>query len=241
MAVPNKDNKQSISVFFPCYNDAGTIGRLVERSTEILKGLTRDFEVIVIDDGSTDKSRDVLQKLAKSNKNLKLIFHEKNRGYGGALRSGFEAASKELVFYTDGDAQYDIEELPIMVVLMSDDVDVVNGVKMERRDFVSRVIIGNAYALLMRWLFLLPIWDVDCDFRLIRNSKLKNIKLTSNSGAICVELVKKLHKKKAKFRQVSVHHKERVYGRSQFFTPKRLASTFVDLFGLWFRLMILGR
>lgn len=233
--------RPSISVFFPCYNDAGTIGILVKKATEILKREKLDFEVIVIDDGSTDKSRQILKRLSKTNKKLKLVLHEKNRGYGGAIRSGFDASSKDLIFYTDGDAQYDIAELPILLTLLSDDVDVVNGVKMERKDFMGRVIIGNAYAMAMRWLFLLPVWDVDCDFRLIRNRKLKGIKLRSNSGAICVELVKKLQKNRAKFRQVSVHHRERTYGSSQFFTPKRVIDTIVDLVSLWFNIMVLKR
>src|SRR5260221_3725107 len=104
----------SLSIFFPCYNDEKSIGKLVTDATHVAQKLTDDFEIIVIDDGSTDKSREVLSDLAKENKNLKLIFHEKNIGYGGALQSGFKAASKDLVFYTDGDGQYDVKELPIL-------------------------------------------------------------------------------------------------------------------------------
>lgn len=230
--------KTGISVFFPCYNDAGTIGIMVDKAFKNLKKITRDYEVIVIDDGSSDNSRNILLRKAKQYDKLKLIFHRKNRGYGGALKSGFKAASKDLVFYTDGDAQYDVDELPILFDLLTDDVDVVNGIKMERHDYAYRVVMGNAYAFVVRWLFRLPIWDVDCDFRLIRRKFIKKIKLKSNSGSICVELVKKLDHAGASFRQVSVHHYDRIYGQSQFFRIDRLLKTFVELSSLWWQLMV---
>src|SRR3990170_3683393 len=101
-----KEHRPSISAFFPCYNDGGTIASMVTLAAQTLEGLTDDYEVIVIDDGSTDRSREILQELAGLFDRLRLVFHESNKGYGGALRSGFYNASKDLVFYTDGDAQY---------------------------------------------------------------------------------------------------------------------------------------
>ncbi len=231
----------SISVFFPCYNDEKSIQKLVENSLITLKKVTKDYEIIVVDDGSTDKSRNVLKKLAKNHKKLKLVFHEHNKGYGGALKSGFRTASKELVFYTDGDGQYDIKELPILLNLMTEDVNFVNGIKMSRKDPTYRIIIGNFYSLIARWLFWLPIYDVDCDFRLIRKEIIEKLSLQSSSGSICVELVKKAQRSGAKFRQLSVHHYERSYGNSQFFRISRLLSTFRELWMLWVRLMIIGK
>ena len=229
----------SISVFFPCYNDEHTIGGLVEEAIETLKTITDDYEVIVIEDHSKDKSKEVLLNLKKKYPKVFMpVFHEKNMGYGGALRSGFKTATKELIFYTDGDGQYDVKELPILYSLMSKDVNFVNGIKMERQDFVYRVIIGNFYALVMRWAFLLPIYDVDCDFRLIRRSVISKLKLKSSSGSICVELIKKSQRAGAKFRQVSVHHYPRKFGSSQFFNLSRLIQTFKELFGLWLDLMV---
>ena len=102
----------SLSIFFPCYNDKGTIATLVWEAKAVAEKLTDDFEVIVIDDDSSDGSRDLLLELQKNWPDLKLVFHKKNHGYGGALRSGFKAASKDVVFYTDGDGQYDVHELP---------------------------------------------------------------------------------------------------------------------------------
>ncbi len=231
----------SISVFFPCYNDQKSIGKLIKDSLATLRELTSDYEVIVVDDGSTDKSRQVLQRLAKKHRKLKLVFHEKNLGYGGALRSGFKTASKKLVFYTDGDGQYDVKELPILLSLMTEDVDFINGIKMSRHDPTYRIFIGNLYSFVARWLFFLKTYDVDCDFRLIRQSILKRLDLKSNSGSICVELVKKAQRDGAKFRQVSVHHRERKWGESQFFRIDRLLTTFFELGKLWIKLMIIDK
>ena len=228
----------SISVFFPCYNDAKSIRKLVEDSFLILKKITYNHEVIVIDDRSTDGSRKVLKNLSKKYKNLKLVFHERNLGYGGALRSGFKTASKELVFYTDGDGQYDVKELPILLSLLTKDIDIANGIKMSRHDPTYRIFIGNLYSFVARWMFFLPIYDVDCDFRLIRRSILRKLDLKSNSGSICVELVKKSQRAGAKFRQVSVHHKERKWGQSQFFRVDRILITFFELGKLWIKLMV---
>lgn len=228
----------SISVFFPCYNDAKSIKRLVLDSFSTLKKLTNDFEVIVVDDGSTDRSRQVLKKLALNRPKLKLVFHEKNLGYGGALRTGFNSASKEMVFYTDGDGQYDVKELPVLLSLMTEDVDFVNGIKMSRHDPTYRIFVGNLYSFVARWLFFLPTYDVDCDFRLIRGSMLQKLDLNSNSGSICVELVKSSQRAGAKFRQVSVHHRERRWGQSQFFRVDRILTTFFELGKLWIKLMV---
>lgn len=231
-------SKHSISIFFPCYNDEKSISKLVEDAFSIVKELTDDYEIIVIDDGSKDKSREVLKKLADKHKELKLVFHEENKGYGGALQSGFKTASKDLIFYTDGDGQYDVRELPILYNLMTDDVDFVNGIKMGRQDPTYRIFVGNLYSLVIRWIFWLPIVDVDCDFRLIRRSIIKKIDLTVTSGAICVELVKKAQIAGAQFRQTTVHHYERQHGNSQFFRLDRILHTFWEVGNLWFRLML---
>lgn len=219
----------SISAFFPCYNDAGSIGLVVEKAIKTLKKITSDFEVIVIDDGSTDNSREVLINLKKKHHDLKLIFHPRNRGYGGALRSGFQNATKDLIFYTDGDGQYDVEELVNLKNLMTKDVDFINGIKISRKDSFIRIWVGNLYNFVMRWVFWLTVFDVDCDFRLIRKKIVKKIKLRCNSGAICVELVKKSQNAGAKFFQVSVRHHERLHGSSQFFKINRVVHTFYEL------------
>lgn len=233
--------RPSISVFFPCYNDAETIGPLVLDAEAALRPMTDDYEIIVVNDGSSDRSADVLRELQTRVSRLQVVTHPKNRGYGGALRSGFAAASKDLVFYTDGDGQYDVKEMPLLVMLLSDDVDFVNGVKMTRQDPGYRIFVGNVHKFFTRWLFWLPITDVDCDFRLVRKKILDRIQLTSNSGSICPELVKKSERAGATFREVSVHHYARRSGGSQFFRPGRILRTYADLVGLWLKLMVVPR
>jgi len=232
-------NTKSISVFFPCFNDEKTIGPLVRGVKKILDKMAGKYEIIVIDDGSTDNSRGELAKLSKEVQNLRLIFHRQNKGYGGALKSGFKAAKYDFVFYTDGDGQYDIGELELLLPLMTNDIGVVNGIKMFRNDPWYRIVIGNIYNFFVRNAFGIDINDTDCDFRLIRNSSLKKISLNCNSGAICVELVKKLQDSGAEFRQVSVHHYSREFGNSQFFNWRRILNTGIELVRLRLELMTL--
>lgn len=229
----------SLSVFFPCYNDRGTIGGLITNAVETIRALgIADYEVIVVDDGSTDGARELLRELVKTIPRLRVVFHEKNCGYGSALKSGFAAARKEWVFYTDGDAQYDVRELALLTA-KAPGADVVNGYKIRRNDSLTRVIIGKLYQWGITIGFLLKIRDVDCDFRLIRKAKIDAIRLISNGGSVCVELSRRLQNAGAVFREVPVHHYNRVYGSSQFFTLRQVSTTLFALIVLWFRLVLL--
>lgn len=231
--------RPSISVFFPAYNDGGTIASMVLSAMIKCRELTDDYEVIVINDGSRDYTPEILDELARAYpEHFRVIHHVKNRGYGGALRSGFASATKDLVFYTDGDAQYDPHELDLLVAQMVPGVDVVNGYKIERSDPLHRIIIGRMYHWTVKVGFGLHIRDTDCDFRLIRRHCFDDIELTSNSGTIALELVKKLQDAGFKFVEVPVHHFHRAYGKSQFFNFPRLWRTGVNLLELWWRLAV---
>jgi glycosyltransferase involved in cell wall biosynthesis len=231
----------SISVFFPAFNDEATIGLLVRNALDVLPTLSEDYEVIVVNDGSTDATSKVLDELAQTLPRVRVIHHATNRGYGGALRSGFKNARKDLVFYTDGDGQYDVRELSNLYPLLTDGVDIVNGYKIKRADTKHRQVMGAIYNQFAHFLFRLPVRDVDCDFRLIRRRSIEQVELTTSSGVICVELVFKLHRAGCAFAESPVHHYPRRYGRSQFFTLKSVARSAFDLLLLWLRLFVLRR
>jgi glycosyltransferase involved in cell wall biosynthesis len=225
---------ESLSVFFPAYNDAPSLPKLIETTFGVLSEHVHDYEVIVVNDGSRDDTGEVLARLERRyTPRMRVVTHEQNRGYGGALRSGFAAASKDYVFYTDGDGQYDVRELPKLLEKAASDVGLVNGYKLERNDPRHRVLIGSAYNAFARFLFRVRIRDIDCDYRLIRRDLLDHIRLTSTSGTICVELVRKLELLPIRVVEVGVHHYPRVHGRSQFFRVRSLAKTLSQLFRLW--------
>lgn len=229
---------RSLSVFFPCYNDGGTIGSLVAEADVVAGEYTDEYEILVVDDGSTDNSLELLEQLRKVYSHLRVIRHDKNRGYGAALRSGFAHATKDLVFYTDGDGQYDVFELRKLLQVMQEGVDVVNGYKIARSDPFHRVVIGKLYLRIMRLLFNFHVRDVDCDFRLMRRRIFEAVTLEHTSGVVCLELVKKIELAGYRFVDFPVHHYHRLHGRSQFFNVPRLVVTAINVWKLWWELMV---
>jgi glycosyltransferase involved in cell wall biosynthesis len=235
------DRRPSITAFFPCYNDAGTIASVVITADRTLRGLTDDYEIIVANDASTDNSAQILEELRTIYPHLRVIHHMRNQGYGGNLRSMFAAAEKDLIFYTDGDAQYDPAELPRLYERLAPDVDVVQGYKIERSDPLHRKIIGRVYHHFVRWWFGLHLRDVDCDFRLFRRHVLESFPLESNTGCITVEMMTRTEQGGYTVVEVPVHHYHRAYGQSQFFNFSRVARTLVELTGMWFRLKVVPK
>lgn len=223
---------QSITAFFPAYNDADTIGGLVAYTDEVLSRVTGDYEIIVVNDASGDDTAAVLESIQPRFPRLKVVTHLRNRGYGGALQSGFAHASKELVFYTDGDGQYDPTEI-LALLPRIEGADLVNGYKIRRADALYRIVIGRLYHWTAKLLFGLKVRDVDCDFRLIRRSLIERIHLVSMKGSICCEMIKKLQMVGCRIVEVPVHHYPRVSGRSQFFTFSKVALSLAMLLRLW--------
>ncbi len=227
-----------LSVFFPAYNDSGTIASLVITATKAAERLTPDYEIIIVNDGSADATGEIADELARTYPHVRVIHHERNRGYGGALRSGFAAATRDLIFYTDGDAQYDPAEMGALWAAFNDGVDLVNGYKISRSDPVHRIVIGRLYHHTVKILFGLRVRDVDCDFRLMRRAIFDRVSLEKNSGVICLEMMKKIQDAGYRITEVPVHHYHRAQGRSQFFNFRRLFKTGIDVMTLWVALVI---
>lgn len=215
---------KSLSIFFPAYNDSKSIPKLIQTANSLAGDITNDYEILVINDGSKDETKNILEKLQKKYNKLKVINHSKNLGYGAALASGFRNSKKEWIFYTDGDGQYDPKELLLLSKNINSNIDVVNGYKLRRSDNSVRKILGDLYNFFLHILYPIPISDIDCDFRLIRRSKIKNVKLNSKGGSVCLELILKLHKNRARFAEVGVHHYKREYGHSQIFNIKSISK-----------------
>lgn len=238
MAGSAQASPPSLSVFFPAYNDSGTIASLVITAFQTASKLTPDYEVIVVNDGSTDSTSQILAELARVYPRLKIVTHQVNRGYGGALRSGFSSASKEIIFYTDGDAQYDPSEMELLWPKMTAGVDLVNGYKISRSDPWHRIIIGRIYHHAVKTMFGLHVRDVDCDFRLLRRSIFDRVRLEKNSGVICLEMMKKIQDAGFRIVEVPVHHYHRAHGQSQFFNFRRVIRTGIDVVKLWYALVV---
>src|SRR5947207_12191172 len=241
MSVPPAPKPAGLSVFFPAYNDSGTIASMVIRAVQAAAELTPDYEVIIVNDGSADATPAIIDELARTYPNVRVLHHPSNRGYGGALQTGFRSATKELIFYTDGDAQYDPAELAVLWAKMGPDIDLVNGYKISRADPLHRIVIGRLYHYIVSILFGLKVRDVDCDFRLMRRAIFERVGLDKTSGVICLEMMKKIQDAGFRIVEVPVHHYHRAFGRSQFFNFRRIAKTGIDVLRLWYALVIRRR
>jgi glycosyltransferase involved in cell wall biosynthesis len=230
-------HRTSITAFFPAYNDRHTIEGIVRTVAQEIETVTDNFEVLVVDDGSTDGTGAILDRLAPELPYLRVIHHAHNNGYGAALITGFENARKDLIFYTDGDGQYDVREIHVLLASLSPNIDLVNGYKVKRADAWYRIWLGEIYRRLMRWIFQLSIRDVDCDFRLFRRHIFDSISLESRSGVICVEMARKFEDAGFSMTEVPVSHYPRMHGSSEFFRLRHLAYTLRGLISIWWNLV----
>ena len=223
---------KSLSVFFPCFNEQDNIERVIKAAVDVLSPLKIDFEIIIVNDGSKDKTGEIADKLAAENKNIKAIHHSVNRGYGAALQSGFKAATKEYVFYTDGDGQFDIKELPPLFKYAAD-CDIVTGYRTKRQDNLIRKINAFCWTTLVNLLFGMKIKDMDCAFKLYRRSVFDNIKLESTGALINTEIFARAKNKGYKIFQIGVHHYPRTAGVQTGAKLRVVLRAFKELFALY--------
>ena len=201
----------SISVFFPCYNEQDNITRVVEQALTVLEKLNADFEVIIVNDGSSDRTGQIADEIAGQKDRVKVVHHRTNLGYGAALQSGFKEATKELVFYTDGDGQFDINEMPPLLRLM-EHYDIVSCYRLNRQDNLIRKINGWCWTKLVCLMFGMKIRDIDCAFKLYRREIFDNIKVVSTGALIDAEILARAVRKGYRVTQQGIHHYPRTAG-----------------------------
>ena len=222
----------SLSVFFPCFNEQDNIERVVKSAIDVLTALKIDFEIIIVDDGSRDKTGEIADSLAAKDKHIKVVHHSINRGYGAALQSGFKAASKEYVFYTDGDGQFDIRELPMLFKYMAD-YDIATGYRINRQDNLIRKINAFCWTTMINLLFGMKIKDMDCAFKLYKRRIFDDIKMESTGALINTEIFARARRKGYKIFQLGVHHYPRTAGRQTGAKLKVILRAFKELFNLY--------
>lgn len=228
----NAECVKSLSVFFPCFNEQDNIKRVIKSAVDVLSPLKIDFEIVIVNDGSKDKTGEIADRIAAENKNVKAVHHSVNRGYGAALQSGFKAATKEYVFYTDGDGQFDIKELPLLFKYMAD-YDIVTGYRIKRQDNPIRKINAFCWTTLVNLLFGMKIKDMDCAFKLYRRSVFDNIKLESAGALINTEIFARAKNKGYKIFQIGVHHYPRTAGVQTGAKLRVILRAFKELFALY--------
>ncbi len=224
-----------ISAFFPAHNEEANIVELAKKTSKVLSGICDEYEVIVVNDGSKDRTKEVVENLMKEDSHIKLINHEINKGYGAALKSGFYNAKYEWIFFTDGDGQFDVNEITKLIEL-SKECDIATGYRIKRQDPFYRKINAFAWGVLVKLLFGFNVRDVDCAFKLIKKEIIDKIKLEAEGAMISTELLAKANKLGYKIKEVGVNHYPRKAGKQTGAKLKVILRAFIELFKLYGKL-----
>lgn len=204
---------KSLTVFFPVFNEEENIPLLIDSASRIIPQLALDYELIIIDDGSTDQSLNIAQELTRDKKQWRIIAHPKNLGYGEVLKTGIKAAKKEWLFFTDADLQFNLQELTDFLPY-TNQYQAIIGYRVKRAEGFSRSINARLFKTYIDLLFRLHVKDIDCAFKLIKTDLLKNLTLNSGSAFTSSEILYRLKKKKIKFKELPVSHYPRRYGEA---------------------------
>ncbi len=203
--------KYNISFFFPCYNEEDNVSELITQSEKVLKEYADNWEIIIVNDGSSDRTRDIVEGIMKGNSNIRLINHDENQGYGAALTSGFENAKYDLIFFSDGDLQFNLNEI-IQFLEKIDDFDYIIGYRIKRQDNFIRIFNANLWNLVLRITCGLKVRDIDCAFKLFHRSIFDGIKIHSRGAFASAEILLKLKDGEFNFIEIGVNHYPRLKG-----------------------------
>ncbi len=235
MAAKRGNRKPDISAFFPAYNEEANIEALALRTAAVLKKLARRWEVIVVNDGSRDRTAEVARRLSRRDPRIRLVDHRVNQGYGAAVKSGFAAARHEWIFFTDGDGQFDVGELAQFLPLAGDH-DLVVGYRVKRADALQRKLNAWAWGSLVKALFgLRGVRDIDCAFKLVRRRVFEKMRLETTGAMISTELLVKAQKNGFKIVEKGVSHYPRRAGVQTGAKLRVIARAFRELFGYYFK------
>ena len=227
----------ALSVFFPCYNEEQNLQGLLFETISVLEGLVQQYEILIINDGSTDKTGLVAEGLSKHHENVRVIHHYKNRGYGAALITGFTNSVHDWIFFTDGDHQFFISEIEALLSEISRN-DMVIGFRKDRQDPWHRIFYAWAWNRLVQLLFGLKVRDVDCAFKLINKRFLDDLSLQSSGAAINTELMIKVKHSGARVKEVPVSHRPRMFGTQTGGNPKVVIRAFWELLKIYKELKV---
>jgi glycosyltransferase involved in cell wall biosynthesis len=230
----NDTSTDAISLFFPMFNEEANIERAVGAALDALGAAASTYEVIVVDDGSRDRTGPIADRLAATDPRVRVVHHRTNRGYGAALRSGLEAARYPLAVLADGDNQFDLRELPTLLGAL-DGHDIVSGYRIARRDPAFRRLYAFLYNRTTRLLFDIPIRDVNCGFKLYRRTKLDGVlrEMRSTGALVNVELLARARRQGLRVAEVGVQHYPRVAGSQTGGNPAVILRAFTELLRLW--------
>jgi uncharacterized protein (TIRG00374 family) len=224
--------KPSITVFFPCYNEEENVEQQTLDVDRVLSEICDDYEVVIVDDGSTDRTPEIADRLAREHSHVRVIHHPHNLGYGAALKTGFLGARKDLVLYTDGDNQFDIHDIEKMLPLMKEGVDMVVGYRAARQDKPLRKFVSRVYNFIIRLIFGLKVRDIDCAFKLFRRSVFDRVEIKSERFLVDTEILVKSKRAGLKIVETGVTHLPRTMGKSTV-SPHDVFRTLSELSHLW--------
>jgi len=221
----------SLSIFFPCYNEEANVETTTLAALRTGCRICDDLEVIIVNDGSRDRTGEIAERLAAEHRQVRAVHNNPNQGYGGALQRGFRAATKEWVFYTDGDGQFDFEEIDSLLPLLKRH-DIVSGYRLDRRDSLVRKINAFAWTSLVNVVFRLRLRDIDCAFKLYPRRLFDEIEMKSKGALIDAEILARAKRLGYSIAQVGVHHYPRTAGDQTGANLRVVLRAFKELFVL---------